>query len=581
MQYYKDRRQKQLIDFYPGLTDRHLNYLKKTIYYYFRHYILPYINVKHLENNFSKTTGRPTKDLQSMIGLFIVQVIFNLSDLEAIEAYCFNNAVRYALDLDKNDYLCERTYYYYRSYLLGEEYELFDSILKNIINRLNIDISLQRTDSTLVTTALKNMSKLELFITTLSKFLKELQNTHKRIFTRIDEDIRKKYIHENNNDNWFASCKPNDYPQTLIQVAKDILAVFEMFKEHKKVAQLESFKLLKRLVEEQITVKDDEVKVELTLKKKGEALVNPHDPDAQFNGHYEKTGYKMNITETCSESEDKPNPKLITDVEVAQANTPDKELLNSSIENLEKKNLKPKTMLADNGYDSEDNRQKLADQDVELICPPTGEPPDGFGIMDFTISDDGRELIKCPMGHNCLKNKVKTEQQKTVSYFERSTCKACQHIKDCPVKLTKRKAVVAWQWKRPNIEARRRMFEEDKDTISLYRQRSGVESTFSLAKRKLGLARTSRRGFEKNRFQIIMAAIGINVLRMHQWLIKMDENGQFSKNKGQKRYMEERLYAFQLYWEYYFQIYVTLCYFYKICTTLPKISYFSTRDFLQ
>jgi hypothetical protein len=33
-----------------------------------------------------------------------------------------------------------------------------------------------------------------------------------------------------------------------------------------------------------------------------------------------------------------------------------------------------------------------------------------------------------------------------------------------------------------------------------------------------------------------MAAIGINVLRMHQWLIKMDENGQFSKNKEEKRY---------------------------------------------
>ena len=172
-----------------------------------------------------------------MIGLFIIQVIFNLSDLEAIEAYCFNYAVRYALDLDQNDYLCERTYYYYRSYLLGEEYEIFDSILKNIINRLNIDLSLQRTDSTLVTTALKKMTKLELFITTLTKFLKELQSTHKRIFSRINDDIRKKYIHENNNDNWFASCKPKDYSQTLIQVAKDILAVFEMFKEHKKVAR--------------------------------------------------------------------------------------------------------------------------------------------------------------------------------------------------------------------------------------------------------------------------------------------------------------------------------------------------------
>jgi hypothetical protein len=78
-----------------------------------------------------------------------------------------------------------------------------------------------------------------------------------------------------------------------------------------------------------------------------------------------------------------------------------------------------------------------------------------------------------------------------------------------------------------------------------------------------------------------MAAIGINVLRMYQWLIKMDENGQFSKNKEEKRYMEERVYVFQLYWQYCFQIYVTLCYFCKIYVTPPKISYFSTKDFLQ
>ena len=28
-------------------------------------------------------------------------------------------------------------------------------------------------------------------------------------------------------------------------------------------------------------------------------MTNPHDPDAHFNGHYEKVGYKANLTETC------------------------------------------------------------------------------------------------------------------------------------------------------------------------------------------------------------------------------------------------------------------------------------------
>jgi IS5 family transposase len=563
MIYFKKRTQKPLLDFYPGLTKRHLNYLKKTIYYSFRMNILPYISVKHFAKHFSSTTGRHTKDIQSMLGLFIIQAILNLTDSEAVEAYCFNDAVRFALDLPRDDYLCERTYYYYRSKLLGEAQELFDSTLAAIVEHLNIDLAIQRTDSTIVTAALKNMSKLELFRTTVHKFLKELQQTHKRIYSRIDEDIRNRYFPEDENTNWFASCKPIEYSDCLIQIAKDILNLIEMFKDHKKVNQLESFSLLKRLAEEQITIEEDGIKIGITLEKKGDALVNPHDPDVQYNGYYEKAGYKMNITETCSKSKDEPNPNLITHVEVAKANTPDKELLNTSVEKLENKNLKPKTMLADNGYDSEDNRQELETRKIELVCPPAGEPPDGFGIMDFKISDDGRKLLECPMGQRCLKNKVKTKDERTNSYFERKICKGCQHLDDCPVKLTKRKAVVAWQWKKPNIEARRRMFEEDKDIISLYRQRSGVESTFSLAKRKFGLDRTTRRGFIKNRLQIILVAIGINVLRMHNWMLQMEASGQFSKNTDKNELNKEELYILFLRWVYFLNICVIFCCFYK------------------
>jgi hypothetical protein len=61
------------------------------------------------------------------------------------------------------------------------------------------------------------------------------------------------------------------------------------------------------------------------------------------------------------------------------------------------------------------------------------------------------------------------------------------------------------------------MFNDDEEIKSLYRQRSGGEAPFSIAKRVLGLERTRRRGFAKNKMVIVLAATALNVLRMHLW----------------------------------------------------------------
>jgi hypothetical protein len=67
----------------------------------------------------------------------------NLTDEEAIEAFCFNDAFRYALDIPRNEYISERAYYYYRAKLLGEEEKVFDSVLKRIADPINLNTAIQ------------------------------------------------------------------------------------------------------------------------------------------------------------------------------------------------------------------------------------------------------------------------------------------------------------------------------------------------------------------------------------------------------------------------------------------------------
>lgn len=523
----KNRKQKELFEFIPWGTEKQQNMLRSSIYHTFRKEILPNIPIKLFYKNFSADCGRPTKDLQSITGLFILQALRDLTDRETIEAYTFNDAFRYALDISRSEYLSERTYYYYRAKIMGEGHAVFDKILDAIAKRLQLDAALQRTDSTMVQTNLARMSKLELFSSTIVKFLGELKKLHPIIYTRTDQQLRDRYMLAKEN-NWFASNRPSQYSQLLLTAARDVLSLVDTFATHPSVSQLPSFSLLERLVREQITRDGEDVTVKIHQEAKGTAMVNPHDPDAYFNGHYEKVGYKANLTETCGKDKDSPSPKIITQVTVHPANTSDKTMVTDLVSNLEAKGLKPATLLTDNGYDSDENHQACRQQGIDFVCPPSGEPADGFGVMDFSRTEDN-QITTCPMGQQCTENIVHDGRKKTISYFDAATCRECPHSHDCPVKITKRKAKLEWDWKKPRIEARRRMFAEDKETKDLYRQRAGGESVFSVMKRSMGLNRLRRRGQDKVTLSIFLAATAMNVLRVHRWMAWCQPLLHFSK----------------------------------------------------
>ena len=519
-----------MIDSLPWLPAKHSNLLKKTVYHVFREEILPNLPVKVFGKHFSKDEVRPTKDLQSVVGLFILQALLDLTDVETVQSFCFHDTFRYALDSPRDCYLSERSYYYYRSMLLGEGNEVFEAVLVRIKDRLNFDHKIQRKDSTLVSTWLKRMSRLELFRATIRKFLAELKNCHPIIFSRIPDLLREKYLPSVEGDSWFAGDKPSQYEGRLIDAAKDVLWLIDQFKGHTSVSVLKPFELLQRLATEQIQVSDDKVEVKLNEEFRGRAMVNPHDPEARYDGHRKEVGYQVQLTETCSASKDIDHPKIITQIEIEPANTSDVQNVVSGIEKLEEVGLKPDTLLTDNGFACDKNHQDLKELNVDHVCPPAGELPDGFGVIDFTIKD-GERITHCPLRKPCLENKVNVTKKATASYFDVETCRSCPHSQDCPVKITKRKAKLDLAWKRPRLEARRLQFAEDESVKQLFRQRSGGEAPFSILKNVMGLDRIRRRGLAKTTLMVFLAATALNVLRTLQWLLRKAKEA-LSKSKN-------------------------------------------------
>lgn len=545
---FKNRKQVKLYEDNSWLTKKQHERLSGSVYHTFREFILPDISVKLVSKFFSERHGRPTKDIQSMIGLFILQHTFDMSDDQTIEAYTYNDAFRYALDISRNEYLAVRTYYYYRSIILGKGKRIFENILKTILEKFEFSHNIQRIDSTVVQTWLKNMNRLEMFSETIRLFLIQLKTKNEDIFKEIPESVREKYLPDNDDDCWFGKYRPSQYDQALISTAKDILAIISQFKEHPCVSQLNAFALLQRIVKEQVHVEGEQITIKLRDEYKGSALVNPHDPDAQYNGHKKKAGYKVNSVESCSESKDVDNPNIILEAQVLPANKADCNTLEATIDNLEQKGLKPEKMLADNGYDSQENESKLHDRGVELIAPPTGDVPDGFAVMDFETDEATHEIKKCPMGQKCKENIVSEEAKKTKSCFDPLKCQQCPHADDCPVIIGKRTANLTWEWDRIRMEARRFQFQDDPDLKDLFKQRSGGESTFGCLKAHMGLDRVTRRGFDKVQLVVFLMLTGLNILRIHRWRVKqggvasklrssVPKNGFFARFMAQNRFL--------------------------------------------
>jgi len=87
MRYSKCRLQLQLIDNIQMFPVKYFERLKKIVYHTFRESILPYLPDSAFTKCFDSSIGRPTKDIKSILGLFLLQVMLDLTDIETVEAF--------------------------------------------------------------------------------------------------------------------------------------------------------------------------------------------------------------------------------------------------------------------------------------------------------------------------------------------------------------------------------------------------------------------------------------------------------------------------------------------------------------
>ena len=488
----------------------------------FRKYLLEKLPVKKIANHFNEVMGRPSKELYTAIGSLLLQQLHDLSDPDVTRALAFNTDWHYALDItdesDASKYLSERTLRTYRRILIQEGLDrvLFETLTDSLIKAFGVDTTKQRLDSTLIQSNMRKLGRIRIFSTTIRKFLKKLKRTHPDSFNNLLEpEFHDRYL-ARESGGCFSQVKPSEASRTLDELAHDLLHLVELFSSYDNVVTLSEYKLLERVLREQCRVtgsgKDVKVKIKPPKEVPSNSLQNSSDPDAGYDNH-KGQGYQVQIMETYQvEKKDDKKPDLITHVEVKPAHEHDANALQPAIDTTKERGCCPEEIVCDTLYGGDDNVQQAAVKGVEVVAPVKGPTPASeISLSDFEYDENTNFITGCPEGYE-PKDVCRTRKNRIRARFNKKTCCACPHLKNCPIKLGKKTAFLRYDDKTLRL-AQRRVYEQTKEFKDRFRWRAGIEGTNSHLKSDVGAGRLRVRGMVSVRFTVTLKALGLNIMR--------------------------------------------------------------------
>jgi len=531
MFHVRDRRTGSLFDPWAYLGPKRRKLLDRSWAGLFRKEILPHLPVEAVVSAFHARLGRPSKDAYTLMGALVFQQMHDTTDEEAVRQLAFSLEWHYALDLpdesDEGKYVCLRTLWTMRQLLAEKKLDqlLFDTVTKKLASVFSVDTSKQRLDSVHITSNMRRLSRIGIFVRVITGFLTNLKRREPELFATLDPSFGERYLSPKGQA-VFSMVKPSETERTMTRVAEDLFVLFRRFEKEKAVASMKTYALLSRVFEEQCGVVTQKGEETVAVKPPKEisscSLQNPSDPDATYSGH-KGQGYQAQVMETYvpmpratdtgdggKEEIGEVPLRLITHVEVEPAHESDAHALLPAIEGATKLDLAPAEVLADSLYGSDKNVVAAAEVGVEVVSPVMGEGNESeISVADFSFSDDGA-IVACPQGHAPVLFRRKGKRRTVV--FANESCLGCQRKKECPIKPVR--DGYGFRYTERDLRlARRRAAQKTAAFKDRYRHRSGVESTMSAFDRLTGVKHLRVRGMKAVRFAVVLKALGLNLFR--------------------------------------------------------------------
>jgi len=478
----------------------------------FRHVLLEVMPVGKLAENFSDSLGAPTKELYSMTGLVFLADFFDWTVDQAIEAYIFRSDVQYALNLEPGVEVSSRTLERYRKLFRDDDLaaRVFQEVTTRLIKALDLDVSRQRLDSTHLFSHMAAFGRTKLMAVAIKRFLTQLQRHDNDAFVALPDDLRQRYAPAQ--ARLFADAKDAEArARCRQQAAEDLHLVITRFADRADHSKRSTYKALVTIFGQQCELSGDVVVVK--TKTGGDCVQNPSDLDATYDGH-KGPGYQVQLAETCAPDN---AVQLITAALPQTASEPDAEAVVPMLDQLGQAARLPEEMLADTLYTGDDNVQAAAARGVDLIGPVPGRAPgadpEALSVDDFALDERTGTITACPAGHQPTSWTRDAATATTRVEMAGLACTECPSRKQCPIERTRDGVFTLEFTDKEQRLAGRRVEEQTEVFKERYAPRSGIESTNSGLKNRLGLGRLRVRGRGSVFRAIWHKVTGWNVLR--------------------------------------------------------------------
>jgi transposase len=499
--------------------------------------------------------GRPGWSPGRLALVTALQFVENLTDRQAAEAVRVRLDWKYALGLSLADEGFDASVLTeFRARLVGRglEEKALDVLLAALVDKGLVRAGgRQRTDSTHVVAAVRELNRLELAGEALRAAVQALAVAAPDWLAGVVDVGVWAQRYGLRMDSWRLPSQPGKRAQLAVVYGADgwalLTALFDQRRSPQWLARLPAVQVLRQVWVQNFVIVADRSGREVVCWREADVhglppgrwrIVSPYDTDARWGGkgdlHWR--GYKVHFSETCG-PEPGPEPGVsggsprrefhaITGVVTTDASVTDNQMTETIHAGLARRGLLPDRHLVDSGYPSADLLVSSAtDFGVRLVSPmltdnsAQARAGNGYHGAAFNVDFDLRQAT-CPQGATSVSwnpQIIRGHEMINVR-FPAAACRTCPVRALCTSSHPNRGRQLTIR-PRPVHQARAaaRAHQDSDEFKTLYKQRAGIEGTISQAVAISDTRHARYRGHAKTHLQHVFTAVALNLIRLHAW----------------------------------------------------------------
>lgn len=475
--------------------------------------------------------GRPGLSPAQLATVCVLQFLLGLSDRQAAEAVRCRIDFKYALAMELDDPGFHHSVLADFRERIAQD-DRADRLLDLALARLKEaglvrERTTQRTDSTHILAAVRDLTRLELVTEAVRAALEEVARTAGHLLVDlVDEEWGRRYGRP------VRLGKNPTRPKTRILAAgDDACRLLERLHRHQPGYRPGPQAEALRQIIVQNYYRDAAGRLRWRTADDGglppssSAIVSPYDITARYvrHGHIIRwKGFAAHVTETCASG----SVNVITDVATTSAATNDAQALPGIHTRLARRGLLPAEHLVDGGYTSLVHLERAErEHQVTVSGPLPGNPTrqhrrnEGFDRDDFHIDFD-RQQVTCPRGqvskgwHGPYPTSSPTAAPLIVARFTKGQCQPCPDRPRCTSSRESARNVGFAPRELRDLQVRVRAEQQTPDWKARYAVRSGVEGTINEFAHGHGMRHCRYRGQPKAHLQHVFTAIAVSIERL-------------------------------------------------------------------